>query len=490
MIVSIRTKLFVAIFFACLLTIGGLAALVQFNFKRSFLDYLNEQENRSLTQLGAQLLDLYEAKGNWQELENNPRLWNTLLHSAVRSSLFPANGDDAERPPPPPPPPHEREMGGLPSPRAHFAQRIERFSGRIVLLDANRNPIKGTLRPEVPENLHELVSNGKIIGYLGMHRRQRLTEKVDVEFADRLQYSLWLIGLLALPVTGILAFLLARHLSTPIQTLRNGTRQLTDGNYQLRMKPQGRDELALLTRDFNQLAERLQQNEASRKQWIADIAHELRTPLAILRGEIEALQDGINQPDASTFASLHQEVSHLQRLVSDLYDLSMSDSGALSYRKERLDIIALLRETLTLHSTQLQEQNLQTDTLGISQTPVWIQGDPQRLQQLFKNLLENSLRYTDKPGQLRISTSLTTTGIAILFNDSPPGVPDEALPHLFERLFRVEASRNRATGGAGIGLSICRNIVAAHDGSISATHSSLGGLEIRLHFPLEQGKTA
>ncbi len=492
MIGSIRTKLFIAIFLASLLTISGMVGIVQFTFKRSFLDYLNEQEDRSLNLLETQLVELYEVSGNWKELENNPRLWSFLLHSAVRSSFYPANGEDRDevfsRPHPFPPP--DRELGGLPPPRSHVGQRIDRFASRIVLLDAERHSIKGISRLGVPKDLHELKSSGKVIGYLGIHPRQRLTEKVDVEFSERLQYTIWLIGLLTLPMTGLLAFLLAKHLGRPIQALRSGTRQLTDGNYSLRMKPQGRDELSLLTRDFNKLAERLQQNEESRKQWIADIAHELRTPLAILRGEIEALQDGINQPDASTFASLHQEVTHLQRLVDDLYDLSMSDSGALSYRKETLDVIALLRETLTLHSTQLHEQNLQVDTLGITADTVTVQGDPQRLQQLFKNLLENSLRYTDKPGQLRITTAQAAGSIDIIFEDSPPGVPDEALPQLFERLYRVEASRNRATGGAGIGLSICRNIAEAHDGSIAAAHSALGGVEIRVHLPVENGKPA
>lgn len=488
MILSIRTKLFIAIFLACLLIAGGLAGILQFRLKRSFLDYLNEQESRSLTQLETRLIEVYETRGDWSELEQNPQLWTSILDSAVRSSFFPANGgrpDEEPQPPPPPPFRQAQELDGLPPPRPHFMQRMERFIGRIVLLDATRNIVKGSIRLGMPEDLHELKSQGKTIGYLGMHRRQRLTEKVDVDFADRLQRTLWLVVLLALPMAGLLSFLLARHLGKPIQALRKGTRQLTDGNYALRMKIQGRDELALLTRDFNHLAERLQQNEASRKQWIADIAHELRTPLAILRGEIEALQDGINQPDASTFASLHQEVSHLQRLVSDLYDLSMSDSGALSYRKESLDIIALLHETLALHSTPLQEQGLQIDMQGLSAQAVLIQGDPQRLQQLFKNLLENSLRYTDKPGQLRISTRMQVGWVDILFEDSPPGVPDEALPHLFERLYRVESSRNRATGGAGLGLSICRNIVDAHGGSISAAHSALGGLEIRVHLPLQ-----
>ncbi|MEB4593307.1 ATP-binding protein [Candidatus Thiothrix sp. Deng01] len=485
---SIRTKLFIAIFFACLLTIGGVAGMVQFKFKRSFLDYLNEQENRSLTQLETNLVNVYETSGGWAALENDPRLWESLLRSALRSSFFPANGDGADDPPQPPPPPpfrDELEFGGLPPPRPHIMQRVDRFVSRIILQDEHHKLIKGNPRLGEPDKLHELKSKNKVVGYLGMYRRQRLTEKVDVEFADHLQRALWIIGFLTLPVTALLAFLFARHLGKPIQALRNGARQLTDGNYALRMKAAGRDELADLTRDFNKLAERLQQNENSRKQWIADIAHELRTPLSILRGEIEALQDGINQPDATTFASLHQEVSHLERLVGDLYDLSMSDSGALSYHKEKIDIIALLRETLVLHGGPLHERELQVDTICIALTPVYVQGDPQRLQQLFKNLLENSLRYTDMPGQLRVSTQIKTGSVELLFEDSPPGVPDEALPRLFERLYRVESSRNRATGGAGLGLSICRSIVEAHDGDISAAHSTLGGVAIRIRLPME-----
>lgn len=493
MILSIRTKLFIAIFLACLLIASGLAGILQYRLKRSFLDYLNEQESRSLLQLETRLIEVYQVRGDWTELERNSQLWSSILDTAVRSSFFPANGNDAaEDDPSPLPQPsspsayHEPEGMPPPPPRSHIAQRMERFIGRMVLLDAKREVVKGSIRFGVPEDLHQLKFQGKTIGYLGMHRRQRLTEKVDVDFADRLQRTLWMVVLLlALPMAGLLSFLLARHLGRPIQALRKGTHQLTAGNYASRMQPSGRDELGLLTRDFNQLAERLQKNESSRKQWIADIAHELRTPLAILRGEIEALQDGINQPDTHTLASLHHEVSHLQRLVSDLYDLSMSDSGALSYRQESLDLIAVLQETLTVHSTSLDEQQLSVDTTGLSQQPVLIQGDSQRLQQLFKNLLENSLRYTDKPGQLHISTQLKAGWVDILFEDSSPGVPEDSLPRLFERLYRVESSRNRATGGAGLGLSICRNIVDAHGGSISAAHSTLGGLEIRVHLPLQ-----
>jgi two-component system sensor histidine kinase BaeS len=490
MISSIRTKLFAAMFLACLLAIGGMTLLIQYSFQSNLLDYVNEQEKRALSQLETQLLEYYRENHDWQKLKNTPRLWQHLVAGALRSSLLPANGDEPiDEPPPPPPKWEDRQgdhaaVGGLPPPRSRMMQRVDRYIGRVVLLDDHRQLVRGNERLAPPDNLQLLILDDKTIGYLGLHPRQNLTEKVDVEFAERLQRTVWIVGFISLLIAGILAFGLSRHFVKPIQALRQGTRQLTDGNYALRMIPYSADELGQLTHDFNLLAERLQQTESCRKQWIADIAHELRTPLAILRGEIEALQDGINQPNTSTFASLHQEVSNLQRLVSDLYDLSMSDSGALSYRKEPCDVIALLRETLDLYSTSFHDQQLQLDTRGMGLQPMVVQGDPQRLQQLFKNLVENSLRYTDKPGQLRLTTWQTHGNVVVCWQDSLPGVPDDALPRLFERLYRVENSRNRATGGAGLGLSICHNIVAAHNGSLKAAHSPLGGLEICVTLPL------
>jgi two-component system sensor histidine kinase BaeS len=145
-----------------------------------------------------------------------------------------------------------------------------------------------------------------------------------------------------------------------------------------------------------------------------------------------------------------------------------------------------LQETLTVYHTVLQEKQLYLDSRAIQPQAVWLQADSQRLHQLFKNLLENSLRYTDKPGTLQVATAVSSAYIEIVFQDSAPSVPPEALPRLFDRLYRVEGSRNRTTGGAGIGLSICKNIVEAHQGSISAALASLGGLEIRIKLPIEK----
>ena len=239
MILSIRTKLFIALFAACLIAILGMAFVIQQNFTSSFLAYVNEQENRSLAQLESQLTDYYQRNGNWHDLVDDPRQWSGLLHSAVRSSLFPVDGDEGRRRP-------RAEFEDDKRPPPHIQMRIDRYIGRVVLLDAQKQLIRGNPRLELPSNLRPLVVDKQTVGYLGLHPRQRLTEKVDLEFADRLQTTLWIVGLVMLLVAGTISYYLARQLGRPIQVLRQGTRQLANGNYALRMPLIGHDELTQL----------------------------------------------------------------------------------------------------------------------------------------------------------------------------------------------------------------------------------------------------
>lgn len=357
-----------------------------------------------------------------------------------------------------------------------------------MLYDAQYNPVQGRPRDKPPGLQLELKLADKTIGFLGIYpRRESGNSEEDERFISEQNRTLLMAGLLTLISSFGIAWLLSRQLVKPIESLRQSSSELASGNYDTRIKVQSRDELGLLSEDFNRLAETLQKHEHSRRQWIMDIAHELRTPLSILRGEIEAIQDGISEPDPATIQSLHHETLHLQRLVEDLYTLSVSDSGSLTYHKTRLDIAAVLKDTLTQFDSRLREKMLTLST-DIRQ-PVYCQADPQRLQQLFKNLLRNSLRYTDAPGKLHVSLHISAGQAVIAFEDSAPGVPDESLPRLFERLYRVESSRNRATGGAGIGLSICYNIVQAHGGHITADHAPLGGLKITVTLPCTMDAT-
>jgi two-component system sensor histidine kinase BaeS len=252
----------------------------------------------------------------------------------------------------------------------------------------------------------------------------------------------------------------------------------------VRVDPDGEDELGRLARGFNTLAATLGAAQKARQQWIADIAHELRTPLSILRGEIEALQDGVRPLTPAAVASLGSEAARLARLVEDLHTLSLSDLGALTYHKEPLDLAEVVTDVLDAQRRALQEKGLRVQ---LELDPATVLGDADRLSQVFANLLQNSLRYTDSPGTLRVALRKNATSIQVLWEDSAPGVPSGDLARLTERLFRVEGSRNRASGGSGLGLAIAHAIVQAHGGELAAHASALGGLRIELSFPAFHG---
>jgi len=207
----------------------------------------------------------------------------------------------------------------------------------------------------------------------------------------------------------------------------------------------------------------------------------------VLQGEIEALLDGIHKITPETIRSLHAETLRLKYLVEDLYQLSLSDLGALTYQKEYLDPIDVLRDSVESYRTEFDRKHIAL-TLAVSgdiKTTAF--ADRERLSQLFLNVLENSLRYTDAGGELRVGAQVDNDFLIIEFQDSAPGVSARDRERLFERFYRVEESRNRESGGAGLGLTICKNIVDAHEGMISAHESPLGGLLIRIALPVSRG---
>ncbi|HCH40120.1 MAG TPA: two-component system sensor histidine kinase BaeA, partial [Enterobacter sp.] len=213
-------------------------------------------------------------------------------------------------------------------------------------------------------------------------------------------------------------------------------------------------------------------------------SHELRTPLAVLRGELEAIQDGVRKFTPESVASLQAEVGTLTKLVEDLHQLSMSDEGALAYQKAPVDVINILEVASGAFRERFASRELRIE-LSLPENAV-VFGDRDRLMQLFNNLLENSLRYTDAGGALRIAGKCEEQRFTLTFADTAPGVTDDQLNKLFERFYRTEGSRNRASGGSGLGLAICVNIVEAHGGTLRAAHSPFGGVSITVELPLER----
>ena len=311
-----------------------------------------------------------------------------------------------------------------------------------------------------------------------------LANPLAVGFLKQQSQMLYIIGGGILLLAAIVAFLLSRHLLAPVRKLTAGAQALASRQFDTRIEIESKDELGQLAADFNAMARTLEKYERMRRQWISDIAHELRTPLSILRGEIEALKDGVRQVNHDTLDSLYSEARYLSKIVNDLHELSLADIGALSIKKVPIDPVAILNETLGRFKQRFAENQITIENKLENQPPMNIIGDADRLQQLFSNLLENTLRCADAPGTLKLGQERTGNRLTLFFEDSGPGVPEEALDRQFDRLYRVDRSRSRTYGGSGLGLSICRSIVNAFGGEIRAVNGNSGGLRIEVELPL------
>ena len=475
---GITWKILSAVFLTALVVVCGMLFLVQWSFDRGFLEYVNRIEHEMQQNFIATLAQEYRSYGNWGFVTDDPRYWRELyFRSLLQSEAGRARlgSDDSAR---------HRPHGH----RGRLAGNILR--SRIALLDANRQVLIGRQRwNKINEDNQDKTSflpvavDRKTVGFLAVTPRIALSDVHDLRFSRNLERTFVFSAALMLIVSLALALPLARRLVRPVNELTRATRELSAGNYNARSEPYGNDELGELARNFNTLAETLKRNETARQQWIADISHELRTPISILRGEIEVLQDGVREFSGEGVAALHQEVANLGRLVDDLYELSMADIGALDYRKRDLSLTPIIDECLRNYAARFTDKNIKVTCANRLNEKDLVFADPSRLRQLFNNLLNNSLNYTDENGSLQIELVAEEGRIGITLEDSAPSVSAEDLPRLFERLYRVDASRNRATGGSGLGLAICRSIVEAHNGSISAALSVLGGLKILIVLP-------
>jgi len=434
---GITLKLFLAILAASAAAAIAMAFATRMSFESGFLGYLNQVDSERLDLLTGRLAQEYRKRGGWDFIRNDYR--------QLREMAIP-----------------------------------EQPVQRLTLLDASRRTVVGN--PELADDVavRPIVIDERVVGWVARSPYRRLTSAADLAFQQEQLRSAWIIAAVAVVLAAALAVVLARAFLLPLKRVAQATHRLAAGAYDTRVAVRSRDEVGQLGADFNELARTLERNEQLRRRFIADVSHELRTPLAVARAEIEAIEDGVRPLTRESIASLKHEVGALGKLVEDLYQLSLADVGALAYRKERIDIAEVARETVEAFGERLSERHLKVEA-DLRHADVF--GDGDRLAQAFRNLLENSLRYTEAGGRLRIGVRPEAGRVAVEFEDSAPGVPAASLPHLFERFYRVEGSRNRAHGGAGLGLAIVRSIVEAHGGEISADASPLGGLAVKIALP-------
>jgi signal transduction histidine kinase len=284
--------------------------------------------------------------------------------------------------------------------------------------------------------------------------------------------SLLLGGSLAIIIALILIFFLSRRITSPIGVLSKAARRLGRGDLSQRVQLRGEGEVAALAQAFNSMAADLEHAEQLRRNLVADVAHELRTPLSNIQGYLEAIRDGVMKPDAATILSLNEEVALLSRLVNELQDLSLAEAGELKLVYQAEDITKLVKQAVTPWKPQLATKEISLSFDLPDNLPL-VSIDWQRVNQVLHNLLENAVAHTGKGGAITVAAAKQGDWVEVSVSDTGEGIPAEDLPNIFERFFRVDRSRARATGGSGLGLTIARRLVEAHGGKI-AVQSKLG----------------
>lgn len=366
---------------------------------------------------------------------------------------------------------------------------------RVLLADAQGNVVADTASPASAELLSReqleagipVEVGGETVGYLLMGNSLLFTTLDEALLTDRIDRAALIAGLIAGGVALLLALLLAYRLLRPVRDLTAAAGLMAQGDLSQQVRVRGDDELAQLGRTFNQMAESLRQAQASRQAMTADIAHELRTPLAVQRANLEALQDGLYPPTPENLSLVLEQNHLLTRMVDDLRTLALADSGELTLERVPADLGALVGRVVEQFAAQAAARriDLETHRLGGASDGALrrLNLDPMRIEQILANLLSNALRHTPEGGRIAVTLAWSPQWAELSVQDSGPGIPQEALPYIFERFYRADRSRSRAEGGTGLGLAIARRLAELHGGTLEAANAPQGGAVFTLHLP-------
>jgi signal transduction histidine kinase len=332
-------------------------------------------------------------------------------------------------------------------------------------------------------------ARGEPIGYLLAEGGAAAGPGSERGLLDRLLRA----GLIAAGISGALAlalaFLFSSRLLKPVEALKRAAARLAGGDLSQRVSERGNDELAMLGRAFNHMATSLQRAVQNRRAMTADIAHELRTPIAVQRAHLEALQDGVYPLTIENLQPVLEQTELLTRLVEDLRTLALADAGELRLERSLTPLPGLVQRVVDRFRPEAENRHIQlTLEEQPERGPMDSFVDAGRIEQILNNLLSNALRYTPEDGEVRVELRCRDGWVELRVADNGEGIPPEALPRLFERFFRADPSRTRAAGGSGLGLAIARQLALAHGGDLSAANQPQGGAVLILRLPLQDSE--
>ncbi|MDD4873535.1 MAG: ATP-binding protein [Dehalococcoidales bacterium] len=437
-------KLTGAILMVVVICIGFMVYMVNLITTSEFSQYINQSNMARVQQIAENLSDFYKQEQKWAGVDNiiDELLWsgNSRIVVADNSGLIVGDTDD---------------------------NWLGQYADDIALSNGTSITVSGK---EV----------GEVFVVASMYRHGHSANAMTVipldttqqDFLNQVNRSIWLAAVIGVAVAFLLGFLLTQYLIKPIKALGRGASHIAGGNLKYRVKVGSRDEIGELAQTFNSMASKLEMNEQMRQQLMADIAHELRTPLTVIGGTVDGMMDGIFPTNSERLGTIKEQTVLLTRLIGDLRDISLAETGQLKLEKTSTDVFELAKRTLSKFEAASKEKNINLLIKGPSELPQ-LSIDPFRIEQVINNLLTNALRHTPAGGSISISMDMRNRSqqfdkkhILISVADTGEGISPEHLAHIFDRFYRVKSARSRSDGGTGLGLAIASQMVQAHGGRL------------------------
>mgnify|MGYP002639999575 CR=1 FL=1 len=455
---KLSAKLTLAFLLISLLVIG-LAAF--FTWRTTTQEFETVVLERIRTDFLTKVTDYYEESGSWEGVKT---LFSAPLIQDGQAQLQPQQLANKNK--------------TAPSP-VIFALTDDR--GRVIVPAGEYRP-KEMIDASVLDENSPVIVNGVTVGYAVLTGKIPELSEVEQNYLARTNKSLLLASGVAMILALLLGAGLSRSLTRPIRALTEATQAMANGDLVQEIPVRSQDELGELTISFNQMATDLGRATQARRQMTADIAHDLGTPLTVLGGYLEAMQEGVLKATPERIDVMHTEIVHLQRLVHDLRTLSLADAGQMSLNRNQVDVGALLRRVVASYQLRAEQQGVVL-SVETESTPLSIEVDEGRMAQVLGNLVSNALRYTSEGGEIKLVSAISGSAVVITVEDTGTGIAPQDLSRIFERFYRADQARNLQSGESGLGLAIVRSIVEAHGGTISVRSEVGKGTKFEVSLP-------
>lgn len=450
---SLQQKMILAFSVVVIVSIGGVVIFANLDSQRQVNRYLTRGGQYGVMELVEALEDYYEYKGTWS------------MVGEVADAYSQRHG--------------RKNAHGK-------ASELTLTDQNHFIVWSNAGQVKGEkLTGEMTSRSLEIHSGGQTVGYLVVENGVLQAPDDIAPFVNRLRRAIFLAGGFGILLAIGLAVLVSKYLLEPIKVITSASTQLSTGDFSTRVDIKGNDEIAMLAKTFNQLARNLELAEERKQSLTADAAHELRTPIAVQKAQLEGMLDGVLPLTQKNVLIALQQTNFLSRLVEDLRLLAMADAGEVRLEMRILNIVNLVQQVVAGFQAQaaLEGTNLVT-VFRPDGEELWIHTDVDRVSQILQNLISNALRYGQKGGRILISTRKESAKLVISVQDDGSGIPTTALPHLFERFYRHERARTRENGGSGLGLAISKKLALLLGGDLSGANSPEGGAVFSLELPI------